>query len=410
MRLDMKTRKALLIEAAQRYGRARKKAKGRLLDEFVALTGYNRCYAARALRHEVRRGDRPVARLFVAPGRGRKRLYNRQVYETLVKIWAILDFPCGKRLVANMEEIVAVMTRWKELRISARTRGLLLSLSASTADRFLASERKKLELKPRYRTRPGSLLKHKVPVLTFRDWDEACVGFIQTDLVGHDGGASFGEFCQSLSATDVATGWTELRAVRNKAQVWVFEALQDIRQALPFTLKGINSDSGTEFINDQLIRYCKANKITFTRCREYRKNDNCYVEQKNYTAVRQTVGYYRYDREAELELLNRIYTLWRLYANFFLPQMKLVEKIRDGSKLTKRYDRPRTPYARVLASNEVSRTVKQKLREQYLKLNPARLRMDIHALQGKLFKLVTTRNPRQASSNEGRHSTTYANV
>ena len=410
MRLDMKTRKVLLREAAQRYRRGRKKAKGCLLDEFVALTGYNRCYAARALRHGVRGGDRSVERLIIAPGRGRKKLYTRQVHEALVKIWALLNFPCGKRLIANMEEMVVVLTRWKELRISARTRRLLLSLSASTADRLLASERRKLELKPRYRTKPGSLLKHKVPILTFRDWDEAGVGFAQTDLVGHDGGNSSGDFCQSLSATDVATGWTELRAVHNKAQVWVFEALQDIRQALPFTLKGINSDSGSEFINDQLIRYCKANEITFTRCREYRKNDNCYVEQKNYTAVRQTVGYCRYDTEKELVLLNRIYALWRLYANFFLPQMKLVEKIREASRLKKRYDRARTPYARVLASNEVSRTVKHKLTEQYLPLNPARLRRDMSALQQKLFKLVASKSRRYAHVNPAQQDTTYANI
>ena len=406
----MKTRKVLLREAAERYRRARKRAKGSLLDEFVALTGYNRCYAARALRHALRGSGWPVARLTIAPGRGRKKLYARQVYEALVKIWALLNFPCGKRLVANMEEMVVVLTRWKELRVSARTRRLLLSLSASTADRLLASERKKLELKPRYRTKPGSLLKHKVPILTFRDWNEACVGFAQTDLVGHDGGNSSGDFCQSLSATDVATGWTELRAIRNKAQVWVFEALEDIRQTLPFTLKGINSDSGTEFINDQLIRYCKANKITFTRCREYRKNDNCYVEQKNYTAVRQTVGYCRYDTEKELELLNRIYALWRLYANFFLPQMKLVEKIREGSRLKKRYDRARTPYARVLASNEVPTTVKQKLTEQYLTLNPARLRRDMSALQQKLFKLVASKSRRYAHVNPAQQDTTYANI
>jgi hypothetical protein len=309
MRLDMKTRRVLLREAAGRYRGAGKKAKGRLLEEFVGLTGYNRCYAARALRRAARGCGWPAARLVVRPGRGRKKVYTRQVYEALVRVWALLDFPCGKRLVANLEEMVAVLMRWKELRISARTRRLLLSVSASTADRLLASERKKLELRPRCRTKPGSLLKHKVPVLTFRDWDDARVGFVQTDLVGHDGGSGYGEFCQSLSATDVATGWTELRAVRNKAQVWVFEALQDIRRALPFTLKGINSDSGSEFINDQLIRYCKANEITFTRCREYRKNDNCYVEQKNYTAVRQTVGYYRYDTERNLSTILRHWAL-----------------------------------------------------------------------------------------------------
>ncbi|MFH1219672.1 MAG: hypothetical protein V1694_04390 [Candidatus Eisenbacteria bacterium] len=275
--------------------------------------------------------------------------------------------------------------------------------------RLLAGERKRLEIKGRSGTKPGSLLKHKIPICTFADWDDARVGFLQVDLVGHEGGNPRGDFCQSLSATDVATGWIETRAIKNKAQVWVFEALQDTREKLPFPMLGINSDSGSEFINAQLFRYCKAEKITFTRCREGRKNDNCYVEQKNYTAVRQTVGYFRYDTDKELQLLRRIYNIYRLYANFFLPQMKLTDKTRDGSKVTKHYDRARTPYARVLSSREVADQVKRALTSQYAILNPAALRRDMAVLQQKLYRIAASKR-RPLTAQEVMEDVAYAAV
>ncbi|MDI6810016.1 MAG: hypothetical protein QME66_13810 [Candidatus Eisenbacteria bacterium] len=396
MGMDMKTRRVVTRETRERYRKARKKGKVRILDEFVDLTGYNRCYAARVLRN-VRETKGPVRRVSVGGRRGRKRKYPRDVFYALRRVWAILRFPCGKRLVANMGEIVSVLIRKKELRLSKQMRRLLVSVSASTADRLLTAERRRHELKGRSGTKPGSLLKHKIPICTFADWDDARVGFLQVDLVQHEGGNPRGDFCQTLSTTDVATGWTEIRAVRNKAQLWVFPALEHIRREIPFPIKGINSDSGSEFINAHLFNYCIKEKITFTRCRENKKNDNCYVEQKNYTAVRQTVGYYRYDTEEELELLNRLYSSYRLYANFFQPQMKLIEKIRDGSKIKKRYDHPRTPYARVLASREVSQRVKEKLKEQYAVLNPAGLQRDMLRLEEELFRLARSKTRQQVT-------------
>jgi len=169
--------------------------------------------------------------------------------------------------------------------------------------------------------------------------DDARPGFLEIDLVAHDGGNARGDYCQSLDATDVASGWSEQRAVRNKAQKWTFEALEKIRERLPFPLLGIDSDNGGEFINAHLARYCEEEEITFTRGRPYRKNDSCYVEQKNYSVVRRNVGYFRYDTEEELMLLNELYNILRLYNNFFLPQMKLIEKTREGSKVKKRYDK-----------------------------------------------------------------------
>jgi hypothetical protein len=405
MRLDMRTRKAVTKEVSHRYRVARKKRKGMLLDEFVALTGYNRCYAARLLGGVVVKSS--AARPTPTGRRGRRRQYGPKVLGALKKLWAVLDFPCGKRLVANMEEMVSVLTKYKELRTSKATRQLLRSMSAATADRLLAGERKRLAIKGRTGTKPGSLLKHKIPICTFADWDDAKVGFLQVDLVAHEGGNPRGDFCQSLSVTDVATGWVETRAIKNKAQVWVFEALRDVRDNLPFPLLGINSDSGSEFINAHLFNYCKAERITFTRCRESRKNDNCYVEQKNYTAVRQTVGYLRYDTDKERELLNRIYGIYRLYANFFLPQMKLTQKTRNGSKVTKCYDRARTPYARALASREVAAQVKNVLRKQYATLNPAALRRDMAVLQQKLYKIAASKR-RPVATHETIEELAYA--
>jgi hypothetical protein len=408
MGLDMRTRKTLVREVARRYRRARKKDKRQFSDEFVALTGYNRCYAARVLRGSDRSRYRPPAGGRQAGKRGRKKKYGAEVLGPLRKIWGILDFACGKRLTSNIGEMVSVLIKWKELDVSDDVRRLLLKMSASTADRLLAGDRKRLELKGRRGTKPGSLLKHKIPICTFADWNDAQVGFLQVDLVAHEGGNSRGDFCQSLSATDVASGWTELRGLRNKAQVWTFEALKDIREHLPFPLRGINSDTGSEFINNHLFRYCKREKITFTRCREGRKNDNCYVEQKNYTAVRQTVGYLRYDTEKELALLKRICSIWRLYANFFLPQMKLLEKTREGSKVRKRHDRPQTPYARILASKQVSEGIKRALRKQYASLNPAKLRRDMLKLQNRLYKLAASKRRHRVTNSRSQEKMTYA--
>lgn len=389
--LDMRTRKVLVAKLQDRYRRGDKRSKGKLLDEFVALTDYSRCYARRVLREGHKGNSVGSFERHLKGDQGRRKKYTCEVLGALKKIWGILNFPCGKRLVAIMQEVIRVLEKWGELRCTKDVKALLAEMSASTADRLLRAERKKLQLKGRSGTKPGSLLKHKIPIRTFADWDNAKPGFLQIDLVGHEGGNSRGDFCQTLDATDVATGWTEPRAIRNKAQVWVTEALDEIRQQLPFPMLGINSDDGSEFINANLYRYCQSNKITFTRSRENRKNDNCYVEQKNYAAVRQIVGYYRYDTVEELGLLNTLYSLYRLYANFFQPQMKLTEKIRIGSKVVKKYDRPLTPYARVQASKHISHEVKEKLKALYATLNPAKLRRDMLSLQERLYKLAASK-------------------
>src|SRR3954454_12830461 len=250
----------------------------------------------------------------------------------------------------------------------------MLRISAASIDLLLKPERRKYQLRGRSGTKPGTLLKKQIPIRTFAEWDEQRPGFAEIDLVGHDGGVAAGDYCQTLDLTDIATTWTETQAVRNKAQAWVFAALKEIRQILPFSLLGIDSDNGSEFINKYLVEYCQQQKLSFTRSRPYRKNDNCFVEQKNYSVVRRAVGYARYDTEAQLHLLNELYVTLRLYTNFFQPTMKLKSKERVGSRVRKRYYAPQTPYQRVLAAVEVTAADKKKLKRQYQTLNPAALK------------------------------------
>lgn len=336
------------------------------------------------------------------PVRMRQRVYDGEVIESLRKIWMIMDCICGKRLAATLADVIPKLKRNMEIRLKPTTEKKLLEISASTIDRLLAVDRKKQALKGRSGTKPGTLLKHQIKIRTFSEWNEQKPGFLEIDLVGHDGGDASGEFCQSLDVTDVCTAWTETRAVQNKAQVWVFKALTEIRKALPFQLLGIDSDNGSEFINHELYRYCIQEQITFTRARPTRKNDSCFVEEKNYSVVRRNVGYRRYDTPEEQAVLNELYGHLRLYTNYFLPTMKLVSKERIGSKVKKVYDQPTTPYKRVLASPDVSQRDKTRIRKIYSTLNPAQLKRDITSLQEKVLRIGVMKEQQRRDKQPGR--------
>lgn len=379
----MSEKQAVTRKLSDRYRRAAKSEKGQMLDTLCELTGYNRDHAARLLRAG------PHARKATKTRRVRPRVYDAEVLFALRKVWATLDGLCGKRLVAAMRPTMEAMERHGELMLTSSVRNKLLAVSAATIDRMLAPDRAKLELRGRAGTKPGTLLKHQILVRTFADWDEARPGFVEIDLVGHEGGVLRGDYCQTLDVTDVATGWTETRAVKNKAQVHVFAAVKHIREALPFPLRGIDSDNGSEFINHELKRYCEQKRITFTRSRAYRKNDGCFVEQKNWSVVRRNVGYARFDTPEELVVLNELYDTLRMHTNFFMPSAKLLSKTRDGARVTKRYDTPLTPYARVLASEHVTDAAKRRLKRQYSTLNPTALKRRITALQRRLYELVS---------------------
>jgi len=397
MALTLQERQAVTRQIAQRYQRARKKQKAQILTEFCATTGYTRCYAAFILRNwgrKMKMTINGVRTIYLIGGpkerspRRRPRIYDRHVVHALKLLWAIADGICGKRLAPFIRETLPILERFEEIIVDRQTHDKLLTISPATIDRLLAPERKKFQLKARSTTKPGTLLKHQIPIRTFSQWDERRPGFVEIDLVSHDGGTPRGEFIQTLDVTDVCTKWTETRAIKNKAQRWIFEALQDIIAYLPFELRGIDSDNGSEFINAYLLRFCEANKITFTRSRPYRKNDNCFVEQKNYSVVRKAVGYYKYDTPQELLLLNQLDQQLRLYTNFFLPAMNTIEKVRIGSKVKRIYDAPTTPYHRVLIQADISENKKASLQEQYQQLNPAALKRAISQLQEKLFALA----------------------
>jgi len=397
----MQQRQAVVAKAAGRYQRSGKKEKGLILTELVELTEYSRVYARRVLRQHgkrIKQGRQSLlADVRVRLSRSRPPYYDQQVKATLIKIWRVLDYICGKRLQPALPELLEVLERHNELHCDRVTKEKLLRISAATIDRLLRSERRKYELRGQARTKPGTLLKHQIPIRTFAEWNEQQPGFVEIDLVSHDGGVGAGNYCQTLDLTDVATTWTETRAVRNKAQANVFAALQKVRKDLPFGLLGVDSDNGSEFINDQLLKYCRQEKITFTRSRPYRKNDNCFVEQKNYSIVRRAVGYARYDTDEQCELLNELYSHLRLYTNFFLPTMKLKSKERIGSKVKKCYDQALTPYQRVLQTKLVSQKTKEQLRARYRLLNPAALKRKIERLQQRLNKTTSQTNWRECA-------------
>ena len=384
----MAERRAVTAATRSRYQRASKKDKGKILDEFIELTGYHRVYARSVLRTVARKIVRHQQRRAESKPATEKsrRVYDQQVLIILRQLWMILDYICGKRLVAIMPEVLSRLEYFEELKVEPEIRAKLLRISAATIDRLLRAERRKHELRGRGRTKPGTLLKKQIPLRTFSEWNEQRPGFVEIDLVGHDGGVLQGDYLFTLDMTDVNSGWTEVQAVQNKAQVWVFAALKQLRARLPFPLHGIDSDNGSEFINADLLQYCQQEHLTFTRSRPYRKNDNCYVEQKNYSIVRRHVGYQRLAGEQQLALVNELYEQVRLYTNYFQPVMKLKHKERHGSQVKKTYDLAQTPYQRLLQSPSLSAAGKRRLKAEYARLNPAELKRQIEQLQEKLLK------------------------
>jgi hypothetical protein len=323
----------------ERYQEADRSAKGPLLDEVCAMTGYHR---------------KAVIRVFGRPARPRRRRrggprvrYGPEVIAVLRAIWTAAGYPWSVRLKA----LLPLWLPWarRRLRITDALEAQVCRISPRQIDRCLRADKRTLRRRQYGRTKPGTLLKHHIPLRTDR-WDVQEPGFTEIDLVAHSGDRADGEFIHSLNVTDIHTTWVETRAVLGQSQPRVQRALDDIRQALPFRLRGIDSDNGSEFINDQLYRYCRNRRIQFTRGRPYKKDDNAHIEQKNWTHVRKVLGYERYDSEAALAAINAVYAELRLLQNLFLPTVKLVAKERVGARVRRRYDRPQTPLERVRQS------------------------------------------------------------
>ena len=397
--LTMRQKMAVTGELQNRYQKAKKREKTTILDEFTKLTGYNRSYLARTLRKKKVLGYLTVCnkRIKYVAGdkrRKKKRYYDHDLLIALKRLWKEADYICSKRLAPFLGEFIPVLEKHGEIRLDPKVKEKLRTISAATIDRLLAPVRKRHQIKGRSATRPGSLLKKNIPIRTYSEWDDRRPGFFEVDLVSHDGGSYRGDFIQSLQFTDIAICWTEMIAVKNKAQRWVFEGIREIRNRLPFPILGFDSDNGSEFINDELIRYCEKEHITFTRARPYRKNDSCFIEQKNWSVIRRTVGYGRHDTEEELRVLNQLYSNLRLYVNYFQPVRKLIHKERMGSRIKKSYDVAKTPYRRVLSSPHIPDEIKMNLTTLYDKLNPAELKREISRLQNELYRLNSLKQNR----------------
>lgn len=378
MGLTMMEKKALTDEIAVRYRRESKQGKKAILDEFCRTTGYRRKYAMGLLnswgRKKIHVVDGKPVEFVVGESRKpkkrtRERVYDQRVQRALRALWELFDYQCGQRLVVLMRTNMEVLKVEPEFDIDETSAEKLCSISAATVDRLLKPERRKLELKGRSPTRHGPLLKHQIAIRTHFTWDERLPGYFELDTVHHDGGSASGEYCATLTATDVLSGWTELRALRNRAHRWVKDRIVEIRSDLPFSLLGLDSDNGGEFINKTILNYCNDTGITFTRGRPYRKNDNCFVEQKNDIAVRRNVGYYRFDSDAEYQALQQVYTHLCPLLNYFYASAKLVEKVRTGPRVKKVYEAPKPPYQRLLDSPHVTDEVKDELRRRAKQLH-----------------------------------------
>ena len=314
----------------------------------------------------------------------RRHIYDYSVFLPLRTCWFATGCICGRRLHPFLPELVRVLEKNKELKLKKDTREKLLAVSRPTIDRMLAATKRSQALKGKSTTKPGTLLKSQIQIRTFADWEDKTPGFFEIDGVAFCGDSPKGQFVYGLNFTDVCTTWVALEAVMGKGQFGIHEATKRIQARLPFPLLGIDSDNGSEFINDIMLRFCQSNHITFTRIRAGKKNDNCYVEQKNYTVMRNFIGYARLETPEQLIIVQELLKRVELYVNFFQPSQKLIEKIRNGAKVKKTYDEAKTPYQRLIDSGILTSENQKKLEALYESLNPMQLRRQIHKIQSKL--------------------------
>ena len=363
--MSKKSKTELIESYRPKYLKANKIEKTRIITQIQEATGMNRKTIIRKM-HAPRK-----SRPYKKPGRKRK--YTDAVISILIQIWEWSEYMCSKRLKPYLAEFVEKLENCKRLELDNETKMLLLSMSVATIDRCLKKARLIKDKKGHSGTKPGTLLKNQIPIRIYTPWDEEKPGFIEIDLVAHCGDNISGQYLYTLTATDIATGWTEMIAISNKSQIATFEGLKVLQKRFPFPILGIDSDNGSEFINALLFNYCKSNQITFTRCRAYKKNDQAHVEQKNWSKVRTNDGYDRFTTEEEKTLLNDLYLILHDLENLFRPVMKLVEKQRNDAKVKKIYDLARSPYKRVIENEQMDIETKNILIETYNSLDPVEL-------------------------------------
>ena len=395
MGLDMKTKKKLSEETAKRYCTAAKKQKTKILDEFIATTGYNRKYAIHVLKNSAyvkvthfNNVARQSVQVITKTGKKRKyeKYYGQAVQQEVIRLWIFSMYLCAKRLVPFIRDNIDYFAQ--KFGYDEKLKAKLARISSATVGRILKPEISKHSIRGISTTRPAKNLNKLIPIRTFFDWDERKPGFFEVDTVANCGISTQGQYICTLTLTDVHSGWTENRALLNKAHRWVKEAIEDVKEKLPFQMKGIDSDNGSEFKNTQLLQWCKSNEIIFTRSRSYKKNDNCFVEQKNDSVVRRIVGYYRFEGEAARAVMADLYEQYNALVNFFFPSMKIIAKKRIDANVIKKYDTAKTPYCRLMESSDVTEAVKAALCRRKNNLDLQQLLETTQYLQRKLISMA----------------------
>ena len=387
----MHSREQYLERVREDYRKADKKAKTRLLNEARKRTRLNRKVLIGKLSHPAATGRKKK--------RGpRKPAYGKEELGALIKVWEIFDYPCGQRLAPALQQEVERLRKGKELMCSDAVAGKLREVSPKTIDRLLAAE--KCVRRLRRNRNPGvhPLLYQKIPVKVASEWDTSEVGNMQVDYVAHCGRSTAGQYLHTISAADIATGWWEGEPIAGRSQEATKEGLDNLRQRLPFRMREIHPDNDSGMINGLLWNYCRKARIKMSRSRPYKKNDNAWVEQRNWTHVRKVVGYRRMDTTGELMILRELYQCLTLYKNFFQPSMKLIEKVRVAGKIHRKYDAPKTPYQRVIESGQITASARKLLEAQYASLNVAELRRRIEELRTKLFDRLEKKDDTEPST------------
>ena len=377
-RVSMATRDELVAAVSRRYGGADRAERGRILDEFTQLTGFHRKHASRVLR----KGHSEGSGL-----RRRRRIYDEATREALLILWEASDRVCGKRLRPLLPVLVEAMERHGHLQLAAVVRSGVLAMSAATIDRVLRERRGPRKGRGRRRS-VASAIQRSVAVRRFDGWDDPPPGYVEADLVAHSGPSLKGHFIQTLTVTDISSGWTECAPVLVREQTLLAEVLAGVGKSLPFALLGFDTDNDAVFMNATVRDYCQSHGIEFTRCRPYRKNDQAWVEQKNGAVVRRAVGYRRYEGLAAAATLARLYAAMRLFVNYFQPSFKLAGKARDGAKVRKRYHAPATPYQRLLAEPRMTEEAKRRLEAVFATLDPVKLLSEIRKAQTHLVEIA----------------------
>jgi hypothetical protein len=386
-RMARQSKREYLRSIHERYCRAQRAEKTAMLEEFCKVCGYNRKYAIWLLK-------RPLSQPKAHRRRTQRSVtYSKAAITMLAKVWEASGYLCSQRLKAALPQWLP----WakKHFDISKELEKQLLAISARQMDRRLLSHKRTVKRRIYGTTRPGSLLKHMIPIKT-EHWDVTLPGYLEIDLVSHSGASAAGEFLYTLDCVDIATGWVERQAIMGKGQHGIVQALSQIEQRLPFRLRGIDSDNGSEFINAHLFNFCqqrpKDQTVQFTRSRPYKKDDNAHVEQKNWTHVRKLLGWQRYDTAEALQRINSLYEKLRIFQNLFQPSVKLSRKIRKGSRVMRRYEQPATPLERVLHCAKKTPQI-QALQFMAKNTDPFELSRQIDQQLDGLYNLKAQHNP-----------------